>query len=135
MIATVPPDRALASFDVHATRNIATHKLEFCVALFFVIMTLAIVLPIMTLNVLGLIRELLPSHAAEEEIDRLTELAEKKAAAEGGLKRFTLGHRLQHIFLVTVFVVLCLTGLPMKFPEASWSPPIYQLFGGIRGIQ
>jgi len=124
---------ALASFDVHATRNIATHKLEFCVALFFVIMTLAIVLPIMTLNVLGLIRELLPSHAAEEEIDRLTELAEMKAAAEGGLKRFTLGHRLQHIFLVTVFVVLCLTGLPMKFPEASWSPPIYQLFGGIRG--
>ncbi|MHC4323182.1 MAG: formate dehydrogenase subunit gamma [Planctomycetota bacterium] len=124
---------ALASFDVHATRNIKTHKLEFYVALFFVIMTTAIVLPILTLNVLGLIRELLPSHEAEQEIERLTKLAEKRAVTEGGIERFTLGHRLQHAFLVIVFAVLCLTGLPMKFPEASWSPPIFQLFGGIRG--
>lgn len=123
----------LASFDVHSTRDLAENKLEFGVGLFFVIMTLAILLPILTLNVLGLIRELLPSREAEEEIDRLTELAEKKAAAEGGLKRFTKAHRLQHAFLVTVFVVLALTGLPMKFPEASWAPAIYQLFGGIRG--
>jgi cytochrome b subunit of formate dehydrogenase len=124
---------ALASFDVHATRNPATHKLEFGVGMFFVIMTLAILLPILTLNVLGLIRELLPSRAAEEEIERLTEFAENRAVADGGLKRFTREHRLQHAFLVTVFVVLCLTGFPMKFPEASWAPTIYQLFGGIRG--
>lgn len=123
----------LASFDVHATRNSATHKLEFGVGLFFVIMTLAILLPILTLNVLGLIRELIPSHEAEEEIERLTRLAERRAAAEGGIMRFTRGHRIQHIFLVTVFVVLALTGLPMKFPQASWAPTIYQLFGGIRG--
>jgi cytochrome b subunit of formate dehydrogenase len=124
---------ALASFDVHANRDMATHGLEFGVGLFFVIMTLAILLPILTLNVLGLVRELLPSHQAEEEIERLTELAEKRAALEGGLRRFTGSHRLQHAFLVIVFVVLCLTGLPMKFPKASWAPAIYQLFGGIRG--
>jgi cytochrome b subunit of formate dehydrogenase len=122
---------ALASFDVHATRNPRTHPLEFAVALFFVLATLGILLPILTLNVLGLVRELFPSRQAEKEIERLTELAEKKAITEGGIRRFTLGQRIQHAFLVTVFVVLCLTGFPMKFPQASWAPALYDLFGGI----
>ena len=122
---------ALASFDVHATRNPRTHPLEFAVALFFVIATLGLLLPILTLNVLGLVRELIPSHRAEEEIERLTELARIKAAQEGGIRRFTLGHRIQHAFLVILFVVLCLTGFPMKFPQAPWAGPLYDLFGGI----
>lgn len=122
---------ALASFDVHATRNPRTHPLEFAVALFFVFATLGILLPILTLNVLGLIRELFPSRQAEKELERLVELAEEKAAAEGGIRRFTRGHRTQHAILVILFVVLCLTGFPMKFPQASWAPVIYDLFGGI----
>ena len=85
---------ALASFDVHATRNPRTHPLEFAVALFFVFATLAILLPILTLNVLGLIRELFPSRQAENEIEHLTELAERKAAVEGGIRRFTRGHKI-----------------------------------------
>jgi len=124
---------ALASFDVHANRDVRTHPLEFAVGLFFVVATLGILLPILTLNVLGLIRELLPSHQAENEIERLTAAAEKKASLEGGLLRFTGAQRLQHAFLVVVFVVLCLTGFPMKFPQAKWSPAIYDLFGGIGG--
>jgi cytochrome b subunit of formate dehydrogenase len=122
---------ALASFDVHSTRNPRTHPLEFAVALFFVLATLGILLPILTLNVLGLVRELFPSEEAEEEIEHLTSLAERKAAREGGLLRFTGAQRLQHVFLVVVFVVLCLTGFPMKFPETSWAPVLYDLFGGI----
>jgi cytochrome b subunit of formate dehydrogenase len=39
--------------------------------------------------------------------------------------------RIQHMFLVVVFLVLCLTGFPMKFPQASWAPVLYDLFGGI----
>jgi cytochrome b subunit of formate dehydrogenase len=124
---------ALASFDVHADRNPKTNPLEFGVGLFFVIATLGILLPILTLNVLGLVRELFPSHQAEKEIERLTKIAEKKTAREGGLLRFNGGMRLQHAFLVIVFVVLCLTGFPMKFPEAPWAPVIYDLFGGING--
>jgi len=124
---------ALASFDVHATRNPRTHPLEFAVALFFVFATLGILLPILTLNVLGLARELFPSSQAEEEIERLTALAEQKAARESGILRFTTAHRVQHVFLVVVFVVLCLTGFPMKFPNAPWAPVLYELFGGIHG--
>jgi cytochrome b subunit of formate dehydrogenase len=122
---------ALASFDVHSNRSPRTHPLEFGVALFFVLATLGILLPILTLNVLGLVRELFPSEEAEDEIEHLTSLAERKAAREGGLLRFTGAQRVQHAFLVVVFVVLCLTGFPMKFPNAVWAPVLYDLFGGI----
>ncbi len=124
---------SLASFDVHATRNAQTHPLEFGVALFFVIMTLAILLPILTLNVLGLIRELFPSHLAEEELETLTSQARQKAQQDGGLQRFTLSQRVQHAFLITTFVILALTGFPMKFPQTWWAQRIYPLFGGIKG--
>ncbi len=124
---------ALASFDVHATRNPKTHPLEFTVALLFVIMTLAILLPILTVNVLGLIRELFPSHQAEEEIEMLTQWARQQASRTGGIQRFSGSQRAQHAFLVTTFVVLCLTGLPMKFPETGWAQTIYPLMGGIQG--
>jgi len=124
---------ALASFDVHANRNPLTHPLEFGVGVFFVIATLGILLPILTMNILGLVRELFPSHRAEREIDQLTKIAEKKAAREGGILRFAGSMRVQHAFLVTVFVILCLTGFPMKFSQASWAPVIYDLFGGIHG--
>lgn len=122
---------ALASFDVHATRNPASHKLEFGVALFFVIMTLAILGPILTLNMLGLIRELFPSHEAEVEVDRLTGLAQARAKAEDGIQRFSGSQRLQHAILVVLFVILCLTGLPLKFPESEFSQAIFELLGGI----
>jgi cytochrome b subunit of formate dehydrogenase len=123
----------LASFNVHANRDPRTNPLEFGVGLFFVIATLGILLPILTMNVLGLVRELLPSHQAEKEIEQLKKIAEKKAAREGGIQRFTGGLRLQHAFLITVFVILCLTGFPMKFPQARWAPVLYDLFGGING--
>ena len=122
---------ALASFDVHATRNKDTHTLEFAVGLFFVLMTLGLLLPILTLNIMGLIRELVLSHQAEEELERLTEMARKRAAEQGGIKRFTGLQRFQHAFLVVTFVVLCMTGLPMKFPETRWAPVMYSWFGGI----
>jgi cytochrome b subunit of formate dehydrogenase len=122
---------ALASFDVHSNRNPRTHPLEFGVALFFVLATLGILLPILTLNVFGLVREVFPSEEAEDQIEHLTNLAERKAAQEGGLLRFTGAQRVQHVFLVVVFVVLCLTGFPMKFPNAFWAPVLYDLFGGI----
>jgi cytochrome b subunit of formate dehydrogenase len=122
---------ALASFDVHATRNPTTHTMEFGVGLFFVVMTLGLLLPILTLNLLGLIRELLPSHQAEEELEELTALARQRAAKLGGLQRFTGVQRFQHAFLVVTFLVLCLTGLPMKFPNTAWAPVVYSWFGGI----
>lgn len=122
---------ALASFDVHATSNPKTHTLEFSVALFFVLMTMAVLVPILTLNVLTYVRELFPSHEAEQEIERLTKIAVDKAEREDGILRFTGLHRVQHVFLAVVFFILCLTGFPLKFSESPWAPVVLDLFGGI----
>jgi len=124
---------ALSLFDVHSDRNFRTHFLEFTVALFFVVATLGILLPILTLSVFGLIRELFPSRQAEEEIERLEQIARERSAREGGKLRFGIAERFQHFFLVTCFVLLCLTGFPIKFSETSWAPVLLDLFGGIEG--
>jgi cytochrome b subunit of formate dehydrogenase len=46
--------------------------------------------------------------------------------------RFSLNQRIQHIILAIVFTVLVLTGMPLKYADASWAPYIYDLFGGIK---
>ncbi|GBE04005.1 MAG TPA: hypothetical protein ENH45_01665 [Nitrospirae bacterium] len=46
--------------------------------------------------------------------------------------RFTLNQRIQHIILAVSVVILVLTGMPLKFHDASWAPYLYALFGGIK---
>jgi cytochrome b subunit of formate dehydrogenase len=46
--------------------------------------------------------------------------------------RFTVNQRIQHIILAVSVVVLVLTGMPLKFSDASWAPYLYSLFGGIK---
>jgi cytochrome b subunit of formate dehydrogenase len=46
--------------------------------------------------------------------------------------RFTLNQRIQHVVLAVTVVLLVLTGMPLKFHDASWAPYLYALFGGIK---
>ncbi len=46
--------------------------------------------------------------------------------------RFTLNQRIQHFILAVTVVLLVLTGMPLKFHDASWAPYLYALFGGIK---
>ena len=46
--------------------------------------------------------------------------------------RSTANQRIQHIILATCVIVLVLTGMPLKFHDASWAPYLYSLFGGIK---
>ncbi len=39
--------------------------------------------------------------------------------------------RIQHIFLAGTVVILVLSGMPLKFSDASWAPYLYSMFGGI----
>lgn len=45
--------------------------------------------------------------------------------------RFSLNQRIQHLILAVTVVVLVLTGMPLRFHDAPWSPYLYALFGGI----
>jgi len=46
--------------------------------------------------------------------------------------RSTANQRIQHIILATCVIVLVLTGMPLKFHDASWAHYLYALFGGIK---
>ena len=45
--------------------------------------------------------------------------------------RFTLFHRLTHAVVIVSFFLLTLTGLPLRFADAAWAPPLIWLFGGV----
>jgi formate dehydrogenase gamma subunit len=45
--------------------------------------------------------------------------------------RFTLQQRIEHFITMTVFVLLCMTGLPQKFFQAGWAHALVELFGGV----
>lgn len=49
--------------------------------------------------------------------------------------RFTLKQRIEHASVMTLFIVLSLTGLPQKFYEASWAQAIIVALGGIDRIR
>ncbi len=45
--------------------------------------------------------------------------------------RFNLQQRVEHFVTMTVFALLCLTGLPQKFYTADWAHGLIDLFGGV----
>jgi cytochrome b subunit of formate dehydrogenase len=49
--------------------------------------------------------------------------------------RFTPKQRVEHVSVMTLFLLLALTGLPQKFFEASWAQGIIALLGGIDRVR
>ncbi len=45
-------------------------------------------------------------------------------------KRFTFNQLVQHWVMIATFMLLVITGMPVKFPDAWWSPIIINLLGG-----
>ena len=45
--------------------------------------------------------------------------------------RFNLRQRLEHISVMSLFIILSVTGLPQKFHQASWAHGLVEIFGGI----
>ena len=49
--------------------------------------------------------------------------------------RFTTWQRTQHVTVMTLFALLCLTGLPQKYFEAGWAVALLRVMGGIDGAR
>ncbi len=49
--------------------------------------------------------------------------------------RFTLKQRIEHASVMTLFIVLAVTGLPQKFFEASWAQFLIMALGGIERVR
>jgi formate dehydrogenase subunit gamma len=57
------------------------------------------------------------------------------AAPPREFQRFTLSQRLQHVFMFVPFILLVLTGFPIKFPESGFWELSIRFFGGIEQIR
>ena len=49
--------------------------------------------------------------------------------------RFSVSQRLQHIFMFVPFIILVLTGFPIKFPDSSFWNVTMIIFGGIENAR
>ena len=47
------------------------------------------------------------------------------------VKRFNLRQRLEHVCVMSLFIILCVTGLPQKFFQAGWAETMILWMGGI----
>ena len=45
--------------------------------------------------------------------------------------RFSRFHRLTHATVIVSFFLLVITGLPLRFSEAFWAPPLMAILGGV----
>jgi len=53
----------------------------------------------------------------------------------GYVERFSPRQRLEHLLVMSVFVVLAVTGLPQKFVEAGWAHAMINAMGGIETVR
>ncbi len=60
---------------------------------------------------------------------------EKTAQVHGEYPRFRLMARIEHMVLLVTFTILCLTGLPQKFPFSFISEGLINLLGGIETVR
>ncbi|MBT8104509.1 MAG: hypothetical protein HKP05_02625 [Woeseiaceae bacterium] len=60
------------------------------------------------------------------------EFEEERSAASGQyVKRFRRGQMRTHVVIITTFMLLALTGLPLKFAAAPWAQTLVNVLGGI----
>jgi cytochrome b subunit of formate dehydrogenase len=57
-----------------------------------------------------------------------------KAEAEGFV-RFSPRQRLEHALVMTLFLVLAVTGFPQKFHDSAWAQPVVDLLGGLERMR
>ena len=64
---------------------------------------------------------------------RATATGAHAAAGEGHLRRFDGQTRALHIVVMTTFLGLSATGIPLLFSDAPWARMLASIFGGFRG--
>lgn len=122
---------AVSSAAVHL--DLATTRgIEFMIAVLFVVLIVTTFGPSVVLNTLELLQQAVgrrdPRHA---ERLALLERLEADPATRQRLVRFTPHQRVQHWVLVICFVLLVVTGFPIKFADQAWAAWVVDRLGGL----
>ncbi len=126
-------DPALARNAVHLDLPTARETIEFAVAVAFIILTIVSFGPSALIVILELLQLVVGRHA--HAATHVRHAAEKILARPDGRKqlaRFSVKQRLQHWALTLLFILLVLTGFPMKFADHAWASVTIQAFGGLQ---
>jgi cytochrome b subunit of formate dehydrogenase len=59
------------------------------------------------------------------------EFKEEQGASGQYVRRFRRANMRMHVIIITTFMLLALTGLPLKFHDAAWAQQLVDLLGGI----
>jgi cytochrome b subunit of formate dehydrogenase len=126
----------LSSASVHVRLEPRKATIEYIVMAAFLVLTASV----MTIYFLLLILEQLNNVVRREDAEhrQLVSLAEavmKHPEGRRRLMRLDVGQRVQHWLLAISFILLVLTGMPLKFSSASWAPDLIAVFGGVSGAR
>jgi len=125
-------DKSLAAAGVHLDLAVRRGVLEFVVALAFIVLTVLTFGPSMLIVVLELFNLLIGvARQGHRELQRLVQALLASPQGRRLLTRFTVHQRIQHWVLALLFVLLVLTGFPMKFADRQWSRIIIEALGGL----
>lgn len=125
-------DPAFASAAVHLDIPTAHGTIEYALAAIFIFLTIVTFGPSAMLVILDLLQIIVGRvHHPSERIEKLTH--ELMASGEGRrrLKRFSVKQRIEHWTLSILFLLLVLTGFPMKFADRAWASFLVDMFGGL----
>lgn len=123
---------SLADTSVHLNLPTARGSIDFLLAAAFVILTLLTFGPSLMVTLLELMQVAIGRHSPRDEPMR--ELAARLLADPRGrqrLVRFSIGQRIQHWVLAGLFILLVLTGFPMKFAHEPWARWMVDRLGGL----
>lgn len=125
-------DPSIAATAVHLDLPRSWGSVEFLIALAFLLITIFTFVPSALLVILELLHQVIGRHDGVHHA--LREVVARVLAHPQGpkrLRRFTAWQRVQHWVLTFFFVLLVLTGFPMKFADQRWAAEVINLFGGL----
>lgn len=125
-------DKGIAATAVHLDLPTARGTIDFLIAAAFILITVLSFGPSACLVLLELWQLVIGRHShAAEPVRRLAQSVLEHPVGRWRLVRFTILQRVQHWLLSILFLLLVLTGFPLKFADQSWASMTIHAFGGL----
>ncbi len=127
---------ALSAAGVHMRMSEESQQFEYYVTAFFLVLTIGVMSLYFLLLVLELLNIVVRRESDEQlELVSLARAIQSDRKGRRALSRLTVHQRFQHWILVLAFLILVLTGLPMKFATVEWMPLLVTLLGGLEAAR
>jgi cytochrome b subunit of formate dehydrogenase len=126
-------DKQIAASSVHLDISSDRGTLEFALAAVFILVTLLTFGPSALLVILDLVQVVVGRHVHDDaRVRKLVHRINSDARGPARLVRFSVSQRFQHWALAILFILLVLTGFPLKFADRGWATVLVSLFGGLQ---